>query len=141
MGKLSRDKGANYERELVNAFKDRGLASQRVPLSGATSYAKNDIEVADENFVWAEYDGKALAYLAFLTLGFSFVSLFATVYLLRQVGTVHATSVWFVVPLCSLVLMYHLRLVPLPGLGGAVLQLLGCALVLTAMAAPLAALD
>lgn len=45
MAKFSRDKGANYERELVNAFKDRGLAAQRVPLSGATTYAKNDVEV------------------------------------------------------------------------------------------------
>lgn len=45
MGKASRDKGANYERELVNAFKERGLRAQRVPLSGATEYAKNDLEV------------------------------------------------------------------------------------------------
>jgi Holliday junction resolvase len=52
MGKASRDKGAGYERELVNAFKDRGLAAQRVPLSGATDYAKNDVEVI------AGFDGK-----------------------------------------------------------------------------------
>lgn len=52
MGKASRDKGANYERELVNAFKKRGLQAQRVPLSGATEYAKNDVEVI------AGYDGK-----------------------------------------------------------------------------------
>lgn len=45
MGKLSRDKGARFERELVNDFKDRGLAAQRVPLSGATEYAKGDVEV------------------------------------------------------------------------------------------------
>ena len=32
MGKASRDKGANYERELVNAFKDRGLQAQREEL-------------------------------------------------------------------------------------------------------------
>jgi len=54
VGKLSRDKGANYERELVNAFKDRGLAAQRVPLSGATDYAKGDVEVT------AGFDGKTI---------------------------------------------------------------------------------
>lgn len=52
MGRASRDKGANYERELVNAFKERGLAALRVPLSGATEYAKNDVEVI------AGFDGK-----------------------------------------------------------------------------------
>lgn len=45
MGKLSRNKGARYERELVNAFKEYGLKAQRVPLSGATEYAKGDVEV------------------------------------------------------------------------------------------------
>jgi len=45
MGKISRDRGIGYERELVNALKGRGLAAQRVPLSGATDYAKGDIEV------------------------------------------------------------------------------------------------
>ena len=53
-GRHSRDKGAKYERELVNAFKGYGLAAQRVPLSGATSYAKNDIEVT------AGFDGKTV---------------------------------------------------------------------------------
>ena len=45
MGKASRDKGAKFERELVNAFKGMGLKARRVPLSGATEYAKNDVEV------------------------------------------------------------------------------------------------
>lgn len=45
MGKMSRTKGAVYERELVNQAKEYGLKAQRVPLSGATSYAKGDIEV------------------------------------------------------------------------------------------------
>ena len=54
MGKASRDKGAGYERELVNAFKDMGLRAQRVPLSGATDYAKNDVEVT------AGFDGKTV---------------------------------------------------------------------------------
>ena len=45
MGKPSRDKGAGYERELVNAFKEHGLEAQRIPLSGATAFAKNDVQV------------------------------------------------------------------------------------------------
>lgn len=44
-GRSQRQKGDRYERELVTAFKERGLFSQRVPLSGATDYAKGDIEV------------------------------------------------------------------------------------------------
>lgn len=54
MGKMSRDKGNLYERELVNAFRDIGLAAQRVPLSGATDYAKGDVEVT------AGFDGKTI---------------------------------------------------------------------------------
>jgi Holliday junction resolvase len=45
MGKMSRTKGAVYERELVNEAKKYGLSAQRVPLSGATSYAKGDVEI------------------------------------------------------------------------------------------------
>lgn len=54
MGKMSRDKGAGYERELVNDFRDLGLKAQRVPLSGATEYAKCDVEVT------AGFDGKTV---------------------------------------------------------------------------------
>jgi len=54
MGKMSRTKGAVYERELVNDFRARGLTAQRVPLSGATDYAKGDVEVT------AGYDGKTI---------------------------------------------------------------------------------
>ena len=54
MGKMSRTKGAKYERELVNEFKARGLDAQRVPLSGATAYAKGDVEVT------AGFDGKTI---------------------------------------------------------------------------------
>ena len=53
-GKRNRNRGANYERELVNAFKEHGLQAQRVPLSGATGYAKNDVEVI------AGFDGKTV---------------------------------------------------------------------------------
>lgn len=45
MGKPSRDKGARAERELVNDLKARGITTRRVPLSGATTYAKDDVEV------------------------------------------------------------------------------------------------
>ena len=44
-GAHSRNKGAGYERELVNALRKFGLKAQRVPLSGATEYAKGDVEV------------------------------------------------------------------------------------------------
>ena len=54
MGKMSRTKGAVYERELVNQFRDAGLKAQRVPLSGATEYAKGDVEVT------AGFDGKTV---------------------------------------------------------------------------------
>lgn len=56
MGKLSRTKGAVYEREVVNEAKSYGLEAQRVPLSGATSYAKGDVEItptfSDEPWVF-----------------------------------------------------------------------------------------
>lgn len=45
MGKLSRDKGAVFERSIVTIASEYGLAAQRVPLSGATSYAKGDVEI------------------------------------------------------------------------------------------------
>lgn len=45
MGRMSRDKGATFEREIVTRARDFGLSAQRVPLSGATSYAKGDIEI------------------------------------------------------------------------------------------------
>lgn len=45
MGKMSRTKGAVFERELVNKAKEYGLEAQRVPLSGATTYAKGDVEI------------------------------------------------------------------------------------------------
>jgi Holliday junction resolvase len=34
-GKHSRNKGAAYEREIVNYLKDNGIEAERVPLSGA----------------------------------------------------------------------------------------------------------
>jgi Holliday junction resolvase len=35
MGKASRDKGARFEREVVNTFQSEGIAAERIPLSGA----------------------------------------------------------------------------------------------------------
>lgn len=59
MGKASRDKGARYERELVNDFKGFGLEARRVPLSGATTYAKNDVEVTANFAGKPTYSGEA----------------------------------------------------------------------------------
>lgn len=51
-GAHSRNKGARFEREVVNCLKGQGLKAQRVPLSGATDYAKGDVEII------AGFDGK-----------------------------------------------------------------------------------
>lgn len=45
MGAMQRAKGARVERELVNKLRKEGFEAQRVPLSGATTYAKGDVEV------------------------------------------------------------------------------------------------
>ena len=47
MGKFSRDKGALFEREVVTLARTYDLKAQRVPLSGATEYARGDVEIAD----------------------------------------------------------------------------------------------
>lgn len=44
-GRHSRNKGARFELEMVHLFREHGLKSERVPLSGATSYAKDDVIV------------------------------------------------------------------------------------------------
>ena len=44
-GRKSRNKGSGYERELVNWFKEQGCFAERVPLSGATSYSKSDVDL------------------------------------------------------------------------------------------------
>lgn len=53
MGKPSRDKGARFEREIVDLFRAHGLKSERVPLSGAT-WMKDDVLVQPtfENEPW-----------------------------------------------------------------------------------------
>lgn len=45
MGKPSRDKGARFELEVVALAQEHGLKAVRVPLTGATSYAKDDVEI------------------------------------------------------------------------------------------------
>jgi Holliday junction resolvase len=53
MGKRERNKGSRVEREIANF-----LGGKRVPLSGATSYAKGDIEAYNMRFeVKARKDG------------------------------------------------------------------------------------
>ena len=43
MGKASRDKGAREERAVVTYWKAQGVDACRVPLSGATDFAKGDV--------------------------------------------------------------------------------------------------
>jgi hypothetical protein len=45
MGKASRDKGARFELEIKHTADDHGLKAVRVPLSGATNFAKGDVVV------------------------------------------------------------------------------------------------
>jgi hypothetical protein len=47
MSRSQRDKGARVEREIVNAHRKIGIASERVPLSGASHYqgGGHDIDV------------------------------------------------------------------------------------------------
>jgi hypothetical protein len=45
MGKPSRDKGNRFELEVVNLAREHGLKAERVPLSGQTSFAKDDVVV------------------------------------------------------------------------------------------------
>ena len=45
MGKLSRDKGARFELEVVHLPRAHGLKAERVPLSDATSYAIGDVVI------------------------------------------------------------------------------------------------
>jgi len=43
MSKMQRDKGNRFERAIVNAFKANNIEAKRVPLSGATNFAKGDV--------------------------------------------------------------------------------------------------
>ena len=46
MGKSQRIKGSSFEREMVNRHKDLGVDAKRVPLSGATDFAKHDVIIS-----------------------------------------------------------------------------------------------
>ncbi len=45
MGKMQKRKGYRVEHELVVKLKEMGLDAKRVPLSGATEFAKGDVVV------------------------------------------------------------------------------------------------
>ena len=51
-GKPSRDKGARSERELVNIFRGYEIPAQRVPLSGATTFCKGDVQIEVSGDKW-----------------------------------------------------------------------------------------
>lgn len=53
MGKMQRDKGARFEREIVNKFEFHDIKAKRVPLSGA-SWLKGDIiaNLNNEDYVF-----------------------------------------------------------------------------------------
>ena len=53
MGKAQRDKGARFEREIVNTAKAHGLDAKRVPLSGAAEGFKNDVLIDAGGVTWA----------------------------------------------------------------------------------------
>ncbi|WP_298966206.1 hypothetical protein [uncultured Roseibium sp.] len=51
MGKFSRDKGARFERDVVNILRAHGLRADRVPLSGAVDGFGKDVRLIDHNEV------------------------------------------------------------------------------------------
>ena len=62
-GKASRDKGAAFEREIVNWHKQRGVDAERIPLSGAMkgTYA-SDIKLGPQLALTAECKRRARAW-------------------------------------------------------------------------------
>lgn len=62
-GKASRDKGAKFEREIVNWHKERGVDAERIPLSGAMkgNYA-SDIKLGPQLALTAECKRRARAW-------------------------------------------------------------------------------
>lgn len=49
MGKKSQTKGYRVEHELVKRLNELGIPARRVPLSGATSFAKGDVHITLNN--------------------------------------------------------------------------------------------
>ena len=62
-GKASRDKGANFEREIVNWHKARNVDAERIPLSGAVkgNYS-GDLKIGPEQALLAECKRRARAW-------------------------------------------------------------------------------
>lgn len=62
-GKASRDKGANFEREIVNLHKSWGVDAERIPLSGAVkgNYS-GDLKIGPQQALLAECKRRARAY-------------------------------------------------------------------------------
>jgi Holliday junction resolvase len=52
MGKSQRDKGARFEREIVNTAKEHSLNALRVPLSGAAEGFKDDVLIRVNDSEW-----------------------------------------------------------------------------------------
>ena len=62
-GKAARDKGANYEREIVNWHRERGVDAERIPLSGAVKgNYKGDLKIGPQQALLAECKRRARAY-------------------------------------------------------------------------------
>ena len=61
--KASRDKGANFEREIVNWHKARNVDAERIPLSGAVkgNYS-GDLKIGPEQALLAECKRRARAW-------------------------------------------------------------------------------
>ena len=62
-GKASREKGANFEREVVNWHKDRNVEAERIPLSGAVkgNYS-GDLKIGPQQALLAECKRRARAW-------------------------------------------------------------------------------
>ena len=62
-GKASRDKGANFEREVVNWHKDRNVEAERIPWSGAVkgNYS-GDLKIGPQQALLAECKRRARAW-------------------------------------------------------------------------------
>ena len=62
-GKASRDKGANFAREVVNWHKDRNVEAERIPLSGAVkgNYS-GDLKIGPQQALLAECKRRARAW-------------------------------------------------------------------------------
>lgn len=62
-GRAARDKGANYEREIVNWHRERGVEAERIPLSGAVKgNYKGDLKIGPQQALLAECKRRARAY-------------------------------------------------------------------------------